>query len=926
MTPGDVGGFRWAPWRMFGRFGGIAVAAMLVFSFPSGTIGVSPVPEPVVVPVDARPISDLDATNANVASAESDYVPGEVLVGLRPGLQTVRAQAARAQVGASLLQAFSQIHVQRWTLSASMNVPDAVRILSSHPDVRYAEPNYLFRALDFPNDPKRNDLYGMHNLGQTGGTTDADIDALEAWVVRTAATGVVVGVIDTGVDYNHEDLVGNIWTNPGEDLNANGVVDASDFNGIDDDGNGKVDDLRGWDCINEDNDPMDDNNHGTHVSGTIGGVGNNGIGVVGVTWTVKIMPLKFLGAGGSGSTADAIECINYAASFVSGGNKVVRITSNSWGGGRRSTALQNAIAASGALFVASAGNSGSSAKQYPAGYDSPNIISVAATDHSDGLWSGSNYGTTWVDLGAPGVNVLSSIRNNGYSSFTGTSMACPHVSGAAALVLAANPIWTNDQVKGQILNTVDSLPSLSGKVLTGGRLNVRAALGAPEFLADTTAPSAVADLAATGTTSNTVSLSWTAPGDDGAVGQAYLYDVRYIAGGTLSEGNWATAAPATGEPVPMAVGSAEAFTLKGVTPGTTYSIGLKAADEAGNVGALSNVVRATTAAAPWEVQIVEAGNGLGFYQAHAYDPTGKPAVAYSDVNNDDVRFAHWNGASWDIEIVDAGMNVNTGIDIAYSPVDDRASISYGWGKLKFAHRGASGGWTITIVESKNAYNDVTSLAYASDGGAAISYRTTGQNGALKFARQNPTTGAWTTQVVEAGAGARYSALALDSAGNPAIAYSDDIDKDNWLDTLKFARWTGSSWFIQIVETGAVGFGVLCTLAYNPVTGNPGIVTQVNGVLRFAEWNGASWTITVIGTGYGPSLRYDSLGTPLVSFSGDTQIQLASRIGGVWQFDLVDTRTAQWRTNLKLDPTGKPSVSYGTGAISGASDIRYARKL
>ncbi|WP_233256491.1 S8 family peptidase, partial [Microcystis sp. 0824] len=279
---------------------------------------------------------------------------------------------------------------------------------------------------------------------------------------------LVIGVIDTGVDYNHQDLVGNIWTNPGEIAG----------DGIDNDGNGYIDDIRGWDFAYNDNNPSDVNGHGTHVSGTIAGKGNNGVGVTGVAWNAKIMPLKFLNDQGSGSTSNAILAINYATA------KGVKLTNNSWGGGGYSQALYDAINAAGqagALFIAAAGNDAKNtdtSPSYPASYNLANIISVASTTRTDALSSFSNYGLTSVDLGAPGSEIYSTTPNNTYSTYSGTSMASPHVAGAAALLWSQNPTWTAQQVKDALMNTGDPLASLAGKTVSGKRLNVFNALAA----------------------------------------------------------------------------------------------------------------------------------------------------------------------------------------------------------------------------------------------------------------------------------------------------------------------------------------------------------------------------------------------------------------------------------------------------------------
>ncbi|MDO8335357.1 MAG: S8 family peptidase, partial [Candidatus Saccharibacteria bacterium] len=326
-----------------------------------------------------------------------------------------------------------------------------------------------------------NDLWGLHNDGQTGGTVDADIDAPEAWGIYTGNSNAIVAVIDTGVDYAHEDLAANIWTNAGE----------IPGNGIDDDSNGYIDDDKGWDfstCADynsngtcnvpkpEDNNPYDDHGHGTHCSGTIGAVGDNGIGVTGVNWGIQIMPLKFINSHGEGSTTDVIKAIEYAVD--NGAN----ILSNSWGGDGYSTALREAIVyanVNDVLFVAAAGNNGTNNDLnpfYPASYDVANVIAVAATDHNDNMPSWSNYGSASVDLAAPGVNVFSTKPGNIYGMSSGTSMSTPHVAGVAGLIRAWDTGLSSLEIKNAILNNVDAKSSLTDNVLTGGRLNAYKAL------------------------------------------------------------------------------------------------------------------------------------------------------------------------------------------------------------------------------------------------------------------------------------------------------------------------------------------------------------------------------------------------------------------------------------------------------------------
>ena len=401
----------------------------------------------------------------DIKSLKREHKPGELLVKYTNKLSTNDFRNYYKSQNMTLIKDYPGIgyHLIRVDESRLENTIEGLSLSDKFED---AEPNYIVKALKTPNDLRFNELWAMNNTGQTGGTPDADIDAPEAWNISTGSKEVIVAVIDTGVDYTHEDLAGNMWTNPGEIKG----------NGIDDDHNGFVDDYYGWDFAYDDNDPMDGDSHGTHVSGTIGGVGNNGKGVAGVSWNTNIMAVKFLDDGGSGWTSDAIDAINYATMMGAD------IMSNSWGGAEYSSALEAAIQAAddaGILFVAASGNWAEDTDQslfYPAGYDIPNVMSIAATDKNDNLADFSNYGISTVDIGAPGVDILSSVPVNRYDSYSGTSMAAPHVSGAAALLKAFNPSLTHLEIKDILMKSVDPLPSLYGKTVTGGRLNIQKAI------------------------------------------------------------------------------------------------------------------------------------------------------------------------------------------------------------------------------------------------------------------------------------------------------------------------------------------------------------------------------------------------------------------------------------------------------------------
>jgi subtilisin family serine protease len=354
-------------------------------------------------------------------------------------------------------------------------------------EVLYAEPNFEIRldpqlneglskdlvhrepGSGVPNDPQFGDQWALNNQGQDGGKDGADIDALKAWLVSQGSQKVVVAVLDSGVDYTHKDLVANIWLRP---ENLPQYID---------DELGTFNDEHGFDADATIGDPMDDNGHGTHCAGIIGAEGDNNEGIAGVNWTVQIMPLKFLGRGGFGSTKNAIEAINYAIDRKKKGVNV-RVISASWGSTSRSKALEDAIRVAGdagILFVAAAGNASTDNDKrphYPSNYDLPNVVSVAAMDRMDQMASFSNYGAKTVHIAAPGKDIISTWLKDDYRGASGTSMATPHVSGVAALILSQSPNLSVQKLREKLLSCVDKLDHLQGKVASGGRLNAGKAL------------------------------------------------------------------------------------------------------------------------------------------------------------------------------------------------------------------------------------------------------------------------------------------------------------------------------------------------------------------------------------------------------------------------------------------------------------------
>jgi subtilisin family serine protease len=521
------------------------------------------------------------------SSAGATYVPGEVLVRFAAGMSMPRRDAALTAIGARVIRRFNRVGIHHARIAPGQSVEGAVAALTLDPDVLDAQPNYI-RRIDAPappNDPfwVNDNMWGL-----------ARIQAQNAWSgITTGSRNVVIADIDTGVNYTHPDLAVNMWRNPGE----------IPGNGIDDDGNGYVDDVYGIDARNHDSDPMDDNGHGTHTSGTLGAAGNNGIGVVGVNWNTSILSCKFLGADGSGTDAGAIECFNYVVALKNRGINI-RVTNNSWGAPRGQgpiaqslKAAFDAAGAAGILNVAAAGNSGvntDNAPFDPASFVSPSIVSVANSDINDNRASSSNWGPVSVDLAAPGSGIVSTY-GSGYASATGTSMAAPHVAGSAALLIAQQPSLSVSAVKSLLLGNVDLVGPWPGLVASGGRLNVyRAALANTTNAAPSVALTQPPD-GSTFTAPASVPIEATASDSDGTIARVDFY--------------------ANGNSIGSVAAPPYSITWSGVSAGT-YALTATATDNGG-----------ATASSGARTIVVSSGGGGGGGGATSPDGTRLPPAS-----------------------------------------------------------------------------------------------------------------------------------------------------------------------------------------------------------------------------------------------------------------------------------------------------------
>lgn len=547
-----------------------------------------------------------NASNFSISHQKSpSFVPNQIIIGFKQGLNQESIDDFYADYSSkyglsekkNLNSENSKIPITKLVRTSIPVNYNLIEKLQNDKRVDFAEPDYLVSINT--NDSYYNLLWGLENTGQdirgSTGTSDADIDAPLAWAKLGTTNKVIVGIIDTGVDYDHEDLAAHMWTN---DAEATGIA------GIDDDQNGYVDDIHGWNAYRNNGNPDDDNGHGSHTAGTIGAVGNNQKGIIGVSQDVEIVACKFLSRSGSGSTSDAIECFNYFTKLKDQGYDV-RVTNNSWGGGGYSSALYNAMNNSKILHVVAAGNDGvniDSSPQYPASYNLQNIISVAATDFNDNYASFSNFGNS-VDIAAPGVNIASTYKNNGYVWMSGTSMAAPHVTGAAALALSADNSQSTNSVKTLIMENADTLNSQSKYSYKNHRLNLNLILSQLQpVVGNPTAPSSPT-LSSTGKTDATININWTTPSNGGSAITGYTY--QWTTDSTFTSYNSTTVSPTN------------SATISGLEATTQYFIRVIATNGVGD-SIPSNVLDVTTSQTPvFNIVIIESVDPTSLYKGQS---------------------------------------------------------------------------------------------------------------------------------------------------------------------------------------------------------------------------------------------------------------------------------------------------------------------
>ena len=826
------------------------------------------------------------AAVADTVLPTGSAVPGEVVVKVRSNASANAISTLEKLVGAEESKRLSKLGSGTlWRMRARGKSAEALaKALQNNPNIEYAEPNYIVRLAATPNDPSFAQLWGLKNTAQpiqgNPGAAGADIDIESAWNVTTGSSAVVIGVVDTGIDYTHPDLAANMWVNPGGKGNPNCAAGTFGFNAINDTCN-----------------PMDDEDHGTHVAGTIGAVGNNSKGVTGVNWTTSLMALKFLGADGYGTTADAVAAIDFAIQAkIDGVN--VRVLSNSWGGGPFSKALLDVINKANEqdiLFVAAAGNdnvNNDTYPHYPSSYAAANVISVAATDSRDGRAYFSNYGPKSVHLGAPGAAVYSTLPFSRYEYYSGTSMATPHVTGVAALILAQNPSLTTAQVKSAILDNVDPIPSLAGITTTGGRLNAAKALGAP---ASPDFTLSIAPSSRTVVRGNAASYTVTVVPANGFTGSVELSVTGLPAGTT------ATFTPSS---------TTSTSTLTIVTSGTT-PLSSASLTVTGSSGALTRSSFATLSTVLSQPLAPCPSFTLLSYQASAstsvaiadFNRDGKGDVIVTETEANRVRIRLSNNTLWtypvgtaplsaaaadfngdgrlDVATANSGSN-DVSILLANGDTSFQAAVAYGAGASPFsvATGDFNGDGKADLAVANNGSSNVSVLLGQGNGtfAAAVNYATASgpfwvtpadfdRDGRLDLAVAN--FNANNVSLLRGnGDGTFQTATTVAAGAAPTSIAAADFDRDGLLDLAVTNYSAGKVSVLSGNGNGTFDAAVAFTVGNAPASVAAGDVNG-DGQVDLVVANSDSNTLSILRGNGGGFLAAISLG-----FSGDEPSQAA----------------------------------------------------
>jgi subtilisin family serine protease len=821
-----------------------------------------------------------------VVDASVPLSPGDVHSLLKRWNATIKARSARGEL--LLLDC------------GDANLDALAAGIRTDPRVVSVSKNYLYTLDVVPNDTFFPNQHSLRNTGQYGGTPNDDIHATAAWDVTTGSSSVVVGILDSGVEYTHPDLAANLWTNPGE----------IPGNGIDDDNDNLVDDVHGWDFIDGDNAPLDPYGHGTEVAGVIAAKGNNGIGIAGVAWNVRYVPLRVANASGGVDVFRTADALDYAIA------KHFPILNASFSGPDDAPALalrvQNANNA-GILIVAAAGNDhvnldDGSHHAYPASYTADNVVAVANCDVNDNLASSSNYGATSVDIAAPGTQITTTDIGSNYGVLAdgGTSMATPHVAGALALMLSRFPTIGARDAKKLLLSTVDARSALAGMVLTGGRLNALGCVTEPSLSATFLSP--------------TTAQHWHAGSNHPVTWTSDWPAVPYL--------QLTPTGDAYGPIGPAGLGSSTA-----TTPANLNAFaGVLRLQLAWGTSLSDASVPITIVESPslqWVYEPID-GPGRGQYPSIVLDASGNPRISYFDQTGGHLYYAVRTGSGWTTTLVDDNGRCGLGTSLALTSAGEPCisyveRTSFLSGHLRFAyHDGA--GWHREDIAPIGApdVGERTVLALDASGAPRIAFYDGNQvpnSYCVRVASRGAPGSPWTFDTPEPGS-MEWSGfdMVLDSAGNPRLAMIRF--GTIWSGQLGYFEKTGTPLHWTTAELGGTTTGMPALVADDG--GNPIVILGQNAAPAVIQYkrSGGSWTLSPVDQERGAVSAVEAVRTSTGFLSAtywtSGVLMHASLQSGVWSVAPVDTLdggTPSSLPTIALDPSGHPFFGY-LGPTSG----------